>query len=50
MKLLPGGCAAFGGVHPVAEADQRFGTECANLTVVIDHEYMTRRIRSASRW
>src|SRR2546430_4872015 len=49
MKSLPGGCAVLGDVHPVAEWDQRSGTEFANLTIVIDHEYVTGRIRLASR-
>ena len=44
------GGTVFGDVHPVIEEEERSGTECANLTVVIDHEYMTGRIRLASRW
>src|SRR5437660_1324883 len=50
LKSLPGGFAIFGEVHPVAKADQRSGTELANLTLVIDDEYVTSRIRLASRW
>jgi hypothetical protein len=37
-------------LHPIAEEDQRPGTEPENLNVIIDHEYVAGRFRLASRW